>query len=138
MAVIKEVAEGAEILKLIDGDDITNEGRDDLLSRHPELRILKRRELENYLYDSAVLRTFFETCGHAGLPENIEALVLDSVTGDTRYTRQEILVEAKRALPAERLGRSSREFELSHLVPALKATEPVYRELEEDIFSRGD
>ena len=136
-AVIKEVVEGAEILKLIDGDDTTDEGRDELLANSPELRVLRRRELENYLYDSAVLRTFFEKHGLAGLPQRIEALLVDSVSGDARYARQNILVEAKRSLSGERLGRDSREFELWHLVPALRATESVYRELEEDIFSKN-
>ena len=136
VAVIKEVVEGTEILKLIDGDDMTDEGRRELLTRTPELRILRRRELENYLYDSTVLRTFFQTYGREGLPQTIEVLLVDSVAGDVRCARQEILVEAKKALPEERLGRSSREFELSYLVPALIGTESVYRELEEDIFSK--
>ena len=135
-AVIKEVVEGAELLKLIDRDDMTDEGRDDLLMTSSELRILRRRELENYLYDSTVLQTFFETNGLMGLPNSIQALLVDAHTGDARHERQSILVEARRHLPGEPLGRDSREFELSHLVPALRATESVYRELEEDIFSR--
>ena len=135
MAVIKEVVEGAEILKLIDGDDMTDEGRDELLANSPELRVLRRRELENYLYDSAVLQTFFEKHGLTGLPQSIEALLVDSMTGDARYTRQQILAEAKKSLPEDRLGRRSREFELSHLAPALRDTQSVYQELEEDIFT---
>ena len=135
VAVIKEVVKGAEILKLIDGDDTTDEGRDELLANSPELRVLRRRELENYLYDSAVLRTFFDEHGLPDLPQRIEALLVDSVSGDARYARQDILVETKKSLPGERLGRDSREFELWHLVAALRATESVYRELEEDIFS---
>lgn len=132
--VIKEVVAGAKILKLIDRDDMTDEYRAEKLMNNPELRILRRRELENYLYDSAVLQTFFATLNIPGLPDNIQTLLVDALTGDARHARQRILKEAKRLLPGEPLGRTSREFELSHLVPALKATEPVYRELEDDIF----
>ena len=133
-AVIKEVVEGVEILRLIDRDDMTDDGRDDLLTNNPELRVLRRRELENYLYDSAVLQAFFERHSLTGLPTSIQPLLVDALTGDARHARQSILVEARRLLPSEPLGRDSREFELSHLVPALRATESVYRELEEDIF----
>ena len=133
-AVIKEVVNGAEILKLIDRDDMTDEGRADLLANDSELRILRRRELENYLYDSAVLQAFFAGYGFASLPNAIQTLLVDATTGDARHARQSILVEARRLLPGEPLGRDSREFELSHLVPALRATESVYRELEEAIF----
>ncbi len=134
-AVIKEVVDGAEILKLIDRDDMTDEGRADLLAKDSQLRILRRREVENYLYDSAVLQVFFATYGLAVLPNAIQTLLVDATTGDARHARQSILREARRLLQGVLLGRDSREFELSHLVPALKATESVYRELEEDIFS---
>ena len=134
IAVIRQVVEGAEILKLIDRDDMTDDGRETLLAENPELRVLRRREIENYLYDSAVIRTFLAAQNIVELPECIGALLVDPGTGDARHTRQQILVQARRLLPGEQLGRDSREFELVHLVPALRGTEPVYRELEAEIF----
>ena len=134
MAVIKEVVEGAEILKLIDRDDMSDERRDELLVNHSELRILRRRELENYLYDAAVIRTFLAEHGIMELPENIEALLVDPGTGDARHARQQILMQARQLVPGEQLGRDSRDFELAYLAPALRATESVYRELEAEIF----
>ena len=134
IAVIKEVVEGAEILKLIDRDDMTDERRDSLLADNSELRVLRRRELENYLYDAAVVRTFLAGHDIMELPESIEGLLVNPGTGDARYARQQILVQARKLLPGEQLGRDSREFELTHLVPALKATESVCRELETEIF----
>lgn len=135
-AVIEEIMEGVEILKLIDRDDMTDEHRNKLLADNPKMRILRRRELENYLYDTAVLEVFFKKHGFEGLPENIEGLLVNAITGDTRYARQDVLKETRKLLPEKLLGRKSREFELYYLVPALKATKSVYRELEEDIFTR--
>lgn len=134
--IIGEIVEGAEILKLIDRDDMTDEGRAELLAKCPEIRILRRRELENYLYDSSVLLNFFENHGLKGLPESIVALLRDPIKGDTRYMRQRILAEARRLLPDRRLGRTSREFEFVHLVPALRSSEKVYQILKDDIFAR--
>ena len=135
VAVIGEIVEGAEILKLIDRDDMTDEGRAELLAKCPDIRVLRRRELENYLYDTSVLLKFFESHGLEALPESIVALLGDPITGDTRRMRQGILAESRKVLPDERLGRTNREFEFVHLVPALRSSERVYRMLEEDIFS---
>ena len=70
-----------------------------------------RRELENYLYDPAVLQTFFENSGLAGLPDSVRTLLVDTATGEARYTRQTILVEV------------AESSNCRTLVPALKATE---------------
>lgn len=133
-AVIKEIVAGTEVLKLIDRDDMTEERRRALLADRPALRILGRRELENYLYDAAVLETFFRSHGLTGLSDSVRTLLVDPIKGDARPNRQRMFMEAKKLIREEWLGRDSREFEMTHLVSALKSTESVYRELEQDIF----
>ena len=133
-AVITAVHDGVEILKLIDRDDMSDEGRAERLSQG-DLRILRRRELENYLYDEAVIRKLYETHGRTEVPHDVLSLLVDDPKrGDTRQTSRKVLNVTKRELSEVSLGNDRPEFERFHLVPALCATEGVYRELEADIF----
>lgn len=134
-AVISEILKGVDVLKLIDRDDMSDEGRTERLSRS-DVRVLRRRELENYLYDPAVIRTLYESYGRSEAPASVlSMLVRDPIRGDTRQRSRELLDVTRRELPGVSLGNDRREFELFHLIPALRATERVYRELEDDIFA---
>ena len=132
-AIINTIAEGVEVLKLIDRDDMTDAKRDERLAKG-DVRILNRRELENYLYDSSVLQTLYDTHNVGSVPERVRSLLADPMTGDMRKRSRQILIETRKDLLGVPLGNTRREFELSHLVPALRSTGSVYRELEADIF----
>ena len=61
VTILKSVASGIEVHKLVDRDDMTTTERDRNIVQG--VRVLRRRELEEYLYDPEVLRTFLEKAG---------------------------------------------------------------------------
>ena len=63
VGILKSIARGIEVKKLIDRDDMTDDMRAQLIPQG--IRVLRRRELEEYLYDPEVLRTFLQTEGCA-------------------------------------------------------------------------
>ena len=134
-AIIEAILEGVEILRLIDRDEMTTTGRERRLTQENDLRILRRRELENYLYDPDVLQTFFESHGQPQVPESVGSLLPnDPVSGDVKQDSREILDKIRKELPGVLLGNDRREFATVHLVRALRDTESVCRELESDVF----
>lgn len=135
-AVIDAILEGVEIVRLMDRDDMTDEVRSARL-REGNTRILSRREIENYLYDPAVLTTFFQSHDCSELPASIEELLADPFLGDMRPASREVLDRARRILPDVQLGNDRREFVLVHLVPALRQTPEVFQELAEDVFGQS-
>jgi len=81
------------------------------------------------------LRTFFDKHGRAEVPESVGSLLPDdAVTGDVKRNSRKILDQIRKEMPGVMLGNDRREFATVHLVPALRDTESVYRELESDIF----
>lgn len=134
-SIIQLILEGIEVLKLIDRDDMTDKKRTERLVEGG-VRVLDRRELENYLYDREVLETLFRTHGKDTLPVSITRLLVDAMTGDTKKTSRQILDESRKELPHVFLGNNRREFEVSHLAPALRETDSVYRALEACVFCR--
>ncbi len=132
-AVIEALLEGVEILRLIDRDDMTDEVRTIRLE-NDNMRILSRREIENFLYDPAVLTTFFRLHGYSELPASIEELLPDPAHGDMRQVNREVLNKARQMLPRMHLGNDRKEFALVHLAPALRNTPEVFHKLEEDVF----
>ena len=138
MAILKVVAEGTEVCRLIDRDDMTDEGRDCKIREG--IRVLRRRELEEYLYDADVLRTFMEA---SGCEEAVVAEVLDA--RDTAMSRQtnparvkgvsrNLLGTIRNATGLPNLGNNREEFALQFLVSALQETPSVFGELREDVF----
>ena len=88
--VISEILEGVEVLKLIDRDDMSDEGKDERLSQGG-VRILRRRELANYLYDPAVMRTLYDSHDRSEVPESVlSLLVQDPIRGDIGQTSREV------------------------------------------------
>ncbi len=132
-AIIAEIVEGIEIVRLIDRDDMTDEARAQNLT-DPYLRVLTRREIENYLYDPQVLQTFFATHGVPEVPADLLELLVDHRVADLRQVSRKVLDGAKNGLKSVSLGNDRQQFELGHLAPALKDTPAVYDELETDIF----
>ena len=131
--IIEEIVEGIEIVRLIDRDDMTDEARAEKL-RDPYLRVLSRREIENYLYDPQVLGTFFATHGVPEVPADLLELLVDHRVADLGQVSRKVLDGAKKELKSVLLGNDRQQFELGHLAPALKDTPAVYGELETDIF----
>lgn len=140
IAVLRAVAKGSAVWRLIDRDDMTDGQREKQISKG--IRVLGRRELENYLYDPEVLRTFLRTNRKEEIAEDIlrehkKILLSDQTMSDVDITREKAqeLFESIRRFPGlNRLGKKRKEFASHHLAPALKQTPGVYSELCEDIF----
>ena len=137
ISVLDVIVPSVRVWRLIDRDDMSDQTRDEKISEG--IHVLRRREIENYLWDKAVIR-------RALLDNGLEGTVIDSILETYPFSnaaeddmkkcnRQQSLFETiKTAQGASRLGRNYREFASDHLAPALRQTEEVYRELLEDVF----
>ena len=138
IAVLQAVSRGANISRVIDRDEMTDNAREEKIAAG--LRVLRRRELENYLYDPEVLKTFLSSNGKATaiddvLAEQQKLLEGASVdTADMKRVSQKLLATIKQSTGITNLGNTRAEFTQQHLVPALKQTPAVFQELEEDLF----
>ena len=139
IAVLRAVSRGAAISRVIDRDEMTDNAREGKMVSG--LRVLRRRELENYLYDPDVLKTFLSnnektTAIDSVLTKQTELLDHASVAAaDMKKISQELLAVIRRLTGIANLGNTRAEFAQQHLVPALKQTPTVFQELEEDLFA---
>ena len=138
VAVLQSVAPGIRIWKLIDRDEMADSARQKRIQQG--LRVLNRRELENYLYDPEVLTTF---CKRENRQESVSAILaktqelLNGVspnTVDIKQINRELLNYIKTTTKIPNLGNNREQFALEHLVPALQDSPKVFEELERDIF----
>lgn len=140
IAVLKSVAKGTDIWRLIDRDEMTESARRERIQR--DVRVLRRRELENYLYAPEVLRTFCKREGKEELESEILAKAdqlrngVAAEVADLRPITREVFEFIKVKTQLQNPGNDRREFAVEHLVPALRETPNVFRDLEEDIFNR--
>jgi len=136
--ILEAVVEGTEVIRLIDRDDMTKVERDRKIS--DGIRVLRRRELEEYLYDSEVLRTFLMSCDCddktiAAILDNRDRL-LENQDGprNAKDASRELFSMIRTTTRLPNLGNSREEFALQFLVPAPGETDEVFDELREDIF----
>ena len=136
--IIAAIAEGTKVDQLIDRNGMTDERRNEYLAEG--ILVLGRKELEEYLYDPEVLRTFlesfncdFETVSSV-LNERTRILEDQEKPRKIRKGSQELFNFIKKNTDIENLGRNRDEFISQFLVPALKNTDEVFRELRKEIF----
>ena len=138
VAILKSIAQGMNVLKLIDRDDMTDEERERKITQ--QFRVLRRRELEEYLYDPEVLRTFLQT---VGCEEAVVETVLtkrDSLLAgqlgpkNIKDVSRKLFEAIRRITELPYLGSNREEFASQFLAPALTKTQVVYEELREDVF----
>ena len=141
VAILKYVARGMNVQKLIDRDDMADEERERKITQG--IRVLRRRELEEYLYDPEVLRTFLQT---AGCEEAVVATVLrerEELVGrqlgpqNIKDVSRKLFEAIRRVTRLPNLGDNREEFASQFLVSALVKTQVVYQELREDVFGSG-
>ena len=140
IGVLKAVAGGSAVWRLIDRDDMTSEARKGKIREG--IRVLGRRELENYLYDPEVLKTFLkmnskEECAESILRKHGAWLVSGSTMAEADLTKdktRKLFEFIKRSTKLGNLGNKREEFALYHLAPALRQTPDVYQELRADVF----
>ena len=135
--VIKSIAKGVTVRKVIDRDDMHPEER--IESIEGGVCVLGRRELENYLYDPEVLRTFLRRIGREDITDGIlckrqELLDNAQMPDDVKSVTQELFEYIRGSTQFAQLGRRREAFARLYLVPALRDTPSVFHELLEDIF----
>ena len=131
------VAKGSKVYRLVDRDDMTDGERNEQTSNG--ILILRRRELEDYLYDEAVLKSFLEEKGCLSCSVDVlneRKRLIDNHDGpeNIKDISTKLLQFIKKETRLQNLGNKREEFALQHLVPALRKTDVVYKELLTDIF----
>ena len=138
--ILEAVVPSVRVWRLIDRDDMPDVARDEAIGQ--DLRVLRRREIENYLWDKAVVRRALQNIGaqDAVIESVLEAYPFsnpsedDMKAGNQLQTFFEII---RRANGVSWPGRNRKEFATAHLARALRETEEVYQELHEDVFSQS-
>ena len=141
VGILKSIARGIYVQKLIDRDDMTHDMRAQVIAQG--IRVLRRRELEEYLYDPEVLRTFLQT---EGCEESAVETVLSKreslVNGQAgpkniKDVSRQLFDAIRQDTGLPNLGNDREEFASQFLVPALRKTHVAYEELREDVFGSG-
>lgn len=138
MTVLGAVAKGITTWRLVDRDDMSSDERNELIENG--VRVLRRRELENYLYDPDVLKTFLKENDKEELQSDIlemrdKLLATSEVNDDVKAVSRDLFDYIKRQTRIPMLGHKRVGFALAHLVPALMETPCVFQELLEDVFT---
>ena len=139
MSVLGAIAKGITVWRVIDRDDMDPGERTAAIEGG--IRVLGRRELENYLYDPEVLRTFLrrnerEELAAAVLNKREELLASLAMADNVKSVTQELFEFIREKTGINTLGRRRQRLALSQLLPALRETPSVFQELEEDIFQQ--
>ena len=136
--VLEALAPKVKVSRLIDRDDMPDAVRAEKIGSG--IRVLRRREIENYLWDKAVVLKALQNIG-------AEDAVIDNILEEYPFSnpreddmnmgnRQQSFFEKIRKAEGVLLpGRNRKEFASAHLARALRETEEVYQELHEDVFS---
>ena len=138
VTILKSLAHGIKVSKLIDRDDMTDDERARTIEQG--IRVLRRRELEEYLYDQEVLRTFLRSrdCENTVVEKVLDRRqsLLDGQTGPKKIkdVSREMFAMIRDETGLSNLGNSREQFAAQFLVPALGNTPDVYQELREDVF----
>ena len=141
VTILKSIAHGIDVQKLIDRDDMTDEERARKIAQG--VRVLRRRELEEYLYDPGVLRTFLQTEGcEEAVVETVvsrrESLLIGQLgPKNIKDVSRDLFAAIRSDTGLPNLGNNREEFASQFLVPALGKTHVVYQELREDVFGSG-
>ena len=139
-AVLPAIVPQITVRRLIDRDDMTPTARDEKISSG--IRVLNRRELENYLWSGKVVQKALQdlhiedTAIDRILLEN-QSDESDEILDDIKECAGRLFGEIRKELrgSGKGSGNTRDQFALQYLVPALRETEEVYRELQSDVFS---
>ena len=137
--LIGAIAKGVTVWWVIDRDEMNPEERIERIQTG--VRVLRRRELENYLYDPEVLRTFLKRIDKAELTDAVlnkrqDLLDHSQMPDDVKSVTCELFEYIRGVAELPQLGRRREGFALSYLVPALHETPSVFQELLEDVFPK--
>ena len=108
-----------------------------------DIRVLRRRDLEDYLWDDEVLTKLCTTRGQAAEAGPLiaekqsllgQAQAAGKPTNDIKWISGPLYNEAKRRLALVGCGNNATAFARDTLAPLITQETAIYRELEEDVF----
>lgn len=136
------VLRGTKVLRLIDRDD--HAFKDVVELNEQGVRVLKRRNIESYLYDDEILRKLCDSQGKSGKSDELlkakqSALARSSElrgnpSDNLKPAAPEIYQAAKRVLQLTGAGNDNRSFERNVLATIITPETSVYKALHADIF----
>lgn len=139
--IIQTLLTGTKVIKIVDRDDRSSQEVADLAKAG--IKVLKRRNLESYVLDDAVIK---KLCDKVGKPEEYVACIqekqkalTDSVSrgnapDDFKKASGGIYISLKRRLSLTQCGNNPDPFMRDTLAPLITPDMDVYRELEAEIF----
>ena len=136
-SVLEAIVSNVRVWGLIDRDEMTDTIRDEKIKSG--IHVLRRRELENYLWDDEVIRTALQSLGANDdtIDDVLAAYPFPSPESDDVKEsdhRQNLFQAIRGAAIVSHPGNNRKEFALEYLAPALRNTPSVYQELLEDVF----
>ena len=139
--IIQTLLTGTKVIKIVDRDDRSSQEVANLAEAG--IKVLKRRNLESYVLDDAVIK---KLCDKVGKPEEYVACIqekqkalTDSVSrgnapDDFKKASGGIYISLKRRLSLTQCGNNPDPFMRDTLAPLITPDMDVYRELEAEIF----
>mgnify|MGYP001036091015 FL=1 len=139
--IIQTLLTGTKVIKIVDRDDRSSQEVADLAKAG--IKVLKRRNLESYVLDDAVIK---KLCDKVGKPEEYVACIqekqkalTDSVSrgnapDDFKKASSGIYIFLKRRLSLTQCGNNPDPFMRDTLAPLITPDMDVYKELEAEIF----
>ena len=139
--IIQTLLTGTKVIKIVDRDDRSSQEVADLAKAG--IKVLKRRNLESYVLDDAVIK---KLCDKVGKPEEYVACIqekqkalTDSVSrgnapDDFKKASGGIYISLKRRLSLTQCGNNPDSFMRDTLAPLITPDMDVYKELEAEIF----
>lgn len=139
--VVGKLVDAARMWSVFDRDDRSDVEIEELQSKG--IRVLRRRDLENYLWDDEVLAKLCSVNGHPTLATQVISKKQDLLnqaqangisSDDVKRISGQLYNEVKRVLNLAGCGSNATAFARDTLALLLTPDTSVYRELEEDIF----
>lgn len=140
-AIISSVLSNSEVIKIVDRDDLSDAEIEELEQKG--IKVLRKRNLEAYLLDDAVLA---KLCDHVGKTDKyreclkIKKDAIEASVGrgnpedDLKSARGDIYTGIKKVLGLTQCGNNPDAFIRDTLAPLVTPEVTVYKELEADVF----
>lgn len=131
LAILSKAFDGVQLLLMhdrdikSDGSETTDQDREEWLSVSDDRRMLKRREIENYLLDFSVINKAYPAVNET----NYNNIISDIVNEDAKAKAPELMT-----LCGISTGMNKQEF-LIHLSDFMTTDMPIYGELKDAIFT---
>lgn len=141
ITALKAITKGIDFKKLLDLDD---RSKDEIEELNKEgIRVLKRRDLENYLLDDEIIKKLcvslskeekFEDCLNAKKEALKDSVERGNPSDDIKSASGTFYTKAKAILELTQCGNTKEAFLKSTIIPLVTKETEVYKELKNIIF----